>query len=279
MPEQRFSKAEVVERLESTLVRPNVLDDELKFLCDNAKEYGFSAVIVNPQYVKRCAKELKASAVKVGAVIGFPLGTTLPAMQAEMKQAIKDGAQDLDVVAPLSDILNGRWDDVKKSLKTLLKGCTGNKSKPGKPNKNKTVKLIVETCYLTPDQLKKICEIAVELRNVRYIKTSTGYGSRGATVEDVVSIVKYIKDAPRDFDKDQSVCEVKASGGIHTLAEATALANAGAARIGTSWAKEIADEKEPVQQSFTAIKAALLEEEPPAPVDTALLPEDEDAEQ
>jgi len=256
-----YNHDEIVKMLDSTLLRPDIIDADLTALCEDAKRFGFPAVIVNPCNVKYCRKLLKDSDVKVGTVIGFPLGETLKTKLTQIKQAKKDGAQDLDIMISLSALKNGRWDLLAREMKKLMAACKG-----------KTVKVIIETCYLTREEIIKACELCVSLK-VRFVKTSTGYGTAGATLENVELMLQAIKDAPRDYDKDLFPCQIKASGGIKTYLDAKLLAEAGAFRIGTSHAREIAlsdeipaEKTEPVAEKSTPKAIPLTKREFAKPV-------------
>ncbi|MDR3318853.1 MAG: hypothetical protein LBS99_05380, partial [Clostridiales bacterium] len=149
-----------------------------------------------------------------------------------------------------------RWDAVKTELAKIVAACKG-----------KTVKVIIETCYLTKEEIVKICELCVALK-VRYIKTSTGYGTGGATVEIVDLMQNAIEKAPRDYDPALFPCQVKASGGIDTYAQAKALAENGAYLIGTSNAREIA---ETIVSDPEAVKVADIEEKTDEPAEELIV--------
>lgn len=237
-----YDEHEILEMLDSTLLRADATAEDIISLCETAKANDFAAVIVNPVFVKRSRQLLKGSPVKVGTVVGFPFGADFGAVKvAEAKAAIKAGAQDLDIVMPVYLAKQGQWEDLYKELRKVVKAC-----------KKRTVKIIIETCYLTKEEIIKACEVCVKLK-VRFVKTSTGYGSAGASADDVVLMVKAIKSAVREAsqggtDKDLHTIEVKASGGIRTLTDAVAMAHAGAKRIGTTAAYAISAEA----QSFAA---------------------------
>jgi len=224
---------EVIEIIDSTLLRADVVDADIEKLCSDAKEFEFAAVIVNPLHVKKSRKLLRGTPVKVGTVIAFPLGEEFtPVKVMQIKRALKAGAQDVDVVAPISQIKQGNWEYIIKETKKVKRAARG-----------KTVKIIIETGLLTPEETIKISEICVQA-GVRFIKTCTGYSSP-AQADSIKLILRTIKAKQRSesalgVDKDQNTVEVKASGGIKTLEQALEFFDLGVKRIGTSNAVEIA---------------------------------------
>lgn len=178
-------------------------------LCREAKKYKFWSVCVNPVWVKLA----KQQGVRVCSVVGFPLGAnTLAVKVAEAKQAIKDGADELDAVMNLSWLKMGRVKDLQHGLKTFAVACRG-----------RIVKIIIETCYLT-DKEKVLAAKLVKASGADFVKTSTGFGPGGATVADVKLLRRVVGPG----------FGVKASGGIKTREQAEALVRAGANRLGTS---------------------------------------------
>ena len=189
-------------------------------LCDEARKYNFKMVAINPAQTVRCKEKLKDSPVHVGAAIGFPLGqTTLECKIFETNDAIKKGADEIDYVAELK---NKNYDYIKKEMEEIVKICK---------ESGKISKVIFENCYLTDDEKVKVAEIAKEVKP-DFIKTSTGFGTGGATVEDV----KLMKSVVGDEVK------VKAAGGIRDLKTALAMIEAGAERLGTSAGVAIVEE-------------------------------------
>lgn len=192
-------------------------------LCDEARKYNFKMVAINPAQTVRCKEKLKDSLVHVGAAIGFPLGqTTLECKIFETKDAIKKGADEIDYVINVAELKNKNYDYIKKEMKEIVKICK---------EAGKTSKVIFENCYLTDDEKVKVAEIAKEVKP-DFIKTSTGFGTGGATVEDV----KLMKSVVGDEVK------VKAAGGIRDLKTALAMIEAGAERLGTSAGVAIVEE-------------------------------------
>lgn len=192
-------------------------------LCDEAKKYNFKMVAINPAQTVRCKKKLEGSPVHVGAAIGFPLGqTTLECKIFETKDAIEKGADEIDYVINVAELKNKNYDYIKKEMEEIVKICR---------EAGKTSKVIFENCYLTDDEKRKVAEIAKEVKP-DFIKTSTGFGTGGATVEDV----KLMKSVVGDEVK------VKAAGGIRNLKTALAMIEAGAERLGTSAGVAIVEE-------------------------------------
>ena len=192
-------------------------------LCDEARKYNFKMVAINPAQTVRCKEKLKDSLVHVGAAIGFPLGqTTLECKIFETKDAIKKGADEIDYVINVAELKNKNYDYIKKEMEEIVKICK---------EAGKTSKVIFENCYLTDDEKVKVAEIAKEVKP-DFIKTSTGFGTGGATVEDV----KLMKSVVGDEVK------VKAAGGIRDLTTALAMIEAGAERLGTSAGVAIVEE-------------------------------------
>ena len=198
-------------------------DAAFEKLCDEAKKYNFKMVAINPAQTVRCKKKLEGSPVHVGAAIGFPLGqTTLECKIFETKDAIEKGADEIDYVINVAELKNKNYDYIKKEMEEIVKICR---------EAGKTSKVIFENCYLTDDEKRKVAEIAKEVKP-DFIKTSTGFGTGGATVEDV----KLMKSVVGDEVK------VKAAGGIRDLKTALAMIEAGAERVGTSAGVAIVEE-------------------------------------
>lgn len=226
-----YEKKDIVRMIDSTLLTADATEKDVEKLCANAAKYGFAAVIVNPVYVYEAKKYLSKnkSSVKVGTVIGFPLGAELTEIKVrQIKQAICEGADELDAVMPIYAVKQGQYKLLKDEIRALLKAC-----------KDKQLKLIIEACLLTEAEIRKVCELCVELR-VRYVKTSTGFFG-GATKETVSFMQEAIHNAKKMYNVGDSLTEVKASGGIKTYLQAKDLAEAGAKRIGTSAAADIAE--------------------------------------
>ncbi|OCL25473.1 deoxyribose-phosphate aldolase [Orenia metallireducens] len=205
---------ELAAMIDHTILNADALDKDVKLRCQEALEYGFASVCVNPSFVSLVNKELKGSKVKVCTVIGFPLGeTTTETKIFETRNAIKNGADEIDMVINIGAIKSGAWDIVKDDIKAVVEAAKG----------NAIVKVIIETCYLTKEEKVKACQIAKEV-GADFVKTSTGFGTAGATVEDI----KLMKET---VGPDMGV---KASGGIRSKDDALKMIEAGATRIGAS---------------------------------------------
>lgn len=192
--------------------------EDIKKLCDEAIHYHFAAVCVNPCYTKVAKEMLSSSTVLVATVIGFPLGaSTIAVKEYEAIDAINNGADEIDMVINIGAVKNKDFEYVKKEIKDIRDAIDG-----------KTLKVIIETCYLDKEEIKKLTEICNETF-VNFIKTSTGFGTSGAKVEDIEIINKYRNE----------VLEIKASGGIKTIEDAETFINIGVTRIGTSNGVEI----------------------------------------
>ena len=201
--------------IDHTLLKPNAIETEIVTLCKEAKEYHFASVCVNPCNVALVKKELAGSDVMTCSVIGFPFGTqTTEVKCAETEQALKDGANEIDMVINVGKLLEGNLGYVEKEIASLASICHTHKAH---------LKVIVETCYLSEKDIANVCA-AVEQAGADFIKTSTGYGSRGASLEDIALFKKYLK-------KDT---KIKASGGIRSREDALKYIEAGCLRIGTS---------------------------------------------
>ena len=195
----------ITERIDHTLLRADATEEDIRGLCEEAVTYGFHSVCVNSSCVALCASLLKNTGIKVCTVIGFPLGAmSTTAKIAEATAAVKDGAEELDMVIHIGALKSGNWDYVRRDIGAVVAAA----------GDDVIVKVILETCLLTD-----------------YVKTSTGFSTGGATVE-AVSLMK------RTVGSDM---KVKASGGIHTLEDARKMFYAGADRIGSSSGVAIAE--------------------------------------
>ena len=206
-------KNEIAAMIDHTLLKANATDDQMVKLCGEAKENRFASVCVNPCHVARAAELLKGSGIAVCTVIGFPLGAgTTETKVFETKDAIAKGANEVDMVIDVGALKSGRYDDVRGQIREVVTTANGT-----------LVKVIIETCYLTDEEKVIACKASAEA-GADYVKTSTGFGGGGATVEDVALMKKSIPASMK----------VKASGGIHTYAQAVALVEVGASRLGAS---------------------------------------------
>lgn len=204
-----------------TLLAANATRSEVEQLCKEAKEYDFMSVCVNPYFVPLAKKELAGSDVKVCTVIGFPLGQMSTKAKAfEANDAVKMGADEVDMVINVSALKDQDYDYVRNEIHEIKEACEG-----------KLLKVILECCYLSKEEIKKASELAKEA-GADFVKTSTGFGKGGAKAEDV----KIMRET---VGSDMGV---KAAGGIHTLADFKAMVDAGANRIGCSHSIRIMEE-------------------------------------
>ncbi len=192
--------------------------EDIKKLCEEAEKHHFASVCVNPCYVELATNLLKESTVSVSTVIGFPLGATTTLTKSyEAISAIEAGADEIDMVINIGALKDKDYEYVKNEIEEVRDSIDGH-----------ILKVIIETCYLTEEEIIKITEICNQTF-VHFIKTSTGFGTRGATIEDIETIKKHKND----------VLEIKASGGIKNYEDASEFIEHGVTRIGTSHALEI----------------------------------------
>ncbi len=203
---------EMMKYVDHTLLKAFATWDEIRALCEEAIAYGTASVCIPPNYIKRIYDTYN-NKLNICTVIGFPLGySTTEAKVAECVQALKDGANEIDMVINISDVKNKDYDKVENEIK-IIKETVG----------DHILKVIVETCYLTEEEKIKMCH-AVTNAGADYIKTSTGFGTGGATMDDIQLFKRYI--GPN--------VKIKASGGVKTLQDMEAFIDAGCSRIGTS---------------------------------------------
>ncbi len=207
-----------------TLLKPGARENEIRNLCEAALKYQFASVCVNPSYIALCVQLLKNSGVKVCTVVGFPLGATTTSVKAyEARKAMQLGAQEIDMVLNIGGLKDDKEELVYKDIFEVVKECR---------LKNAVSKVILETGLLTDEEKALACRI-VRRAGAHYVKTSTGFGPGGATVEDV----KLMKEAVKG-----SRVRVKASGGIRSFEDAVSMIEAGASRLGTSSTEKIMKE-------------------------------------
>ena len=220
---ENLTKESLAGMMDHTFLKAFATDADLKKLCDEARTYGFAMTAINPVWVKFCKEQLQGTKVHVGAAIAFPLGqTTIEEKARETELSILDGADEIDYVLNVGQLKMGHTDYIKQEMETIVAICR----KYGKISK-----VIFENCYLTKDEIRTAAEIAREVKP-DFIKTSTGFGTGGATAEDV----KLMKDTVGDAVK------IKAAGGIRSWADCKAMIEAGAERIGTSQSIKICEE-------------------------------------
>lgn len=199
--------------IDHTILKANATRAQVEKLCDEAAEHEFSSVCVNSCWVPLCAERLAGTGVNVCTVIGFPLGAMSTAGKAvEAAAAVADGADELDMVINVGWLVAGEDGLVRDDIAAVVAAAKG-----------RCVKVIIEACLLTDEQKARACELSAEA-GATFVKTSTGFSTGGATVRDVALMAKTAAGR----------CKVKASGGIHNAAEAQAMIDAGADRIGTS---------------------------------------------
>ncbi len=199
--------------IDHTILKATTTVNDIKRICAEAVENRFYTVCLSPCYVKMAKTYLLNTDVLVCTVIGFPLGANKTEVKVfETAQAIKDGADEIDMVLNIGYLKNGQYDFVLNDIKEVKKVCG-----------NKVLKVIIETCYLTDKEIIKASQL-IEEANADFVKTSTGFAATGATIEDVKLIRSSISNKVK----------IKASGGIKTNADLVEMVNAGASRIGTS---------------------------------------------
>lgn len=200
--------------IDHTLLKQDATGQQIDQLCAEAAQYHFASVCVNPYYVARCVKNLKGTDVKVCTVVGFPLGaTTTETKVFETLQAIATGATEIDMVINVCALKSGHIKGVEQDIQALVAACEG----------KALLKVIIETCLLTDEEKVLACQIAKRC-GADFVKTSTGFSTGGATVEDIALMRETV--GPE--------MGVKASGGIRDYAKAKAMVEAGATRIGAS---------------------------------------------
>ena len=199
--------------IDHTLLKPESTQEQIDHLLSEAVEYQFASVCVNPTWVAHCSKTLAGTGVKVCTVVGFPLGANTSSVKAfETKDAIANGADEIDMVINVGQLKSGQYEVVEADIRAVVGA-----------SQDKLVKVIIETCLLTNDEKVKACQLAVSA-GADFVKTSTGFSAAGATVEDIVLMRETV--GPN--------IGVKAAGGARSYEDAEAFIEAGATRIGTS---------------------------------------------
>ena len=201
------------EYIDYTNLKANATTDDIKKICDDAIKYHFASVCVNPCYVSLAKELLDDTPVNVCTVVGFPLGAnTIRTKEMEALIAVEDGADEIDMVINIGAIKNGDYEYVRNEIEDIMAAIDG-----------KILKVIIETCYLTNEEIGKMTEICNDTF-VNFIKTSTGYGTRGVNLEDIDIINNHKND----------ILEIKASGGIRSIDMVESLIQNGVTRIGVS---------------------------------------------
>lgn len=214
---------EINRMIDHTLLKPESTREQIKSLCDEALEYNFKSVCINPFWVSYANDILKDSEVSVCTVIGFPLGANTTSMKAtEAREAILNGADEVDMVINVGLLKSKEYDLVEEDIKAVVE-----------ESKDKVVKVIIETCLLSDEEIVKACEISMK-SGADFVKTSTGFNSAGAKAQDVNLMRKTVGDT----------LGVKASGGIRDLKTAREMIENGATRLGVSAGIEIIKELE-----------------------------------
>lgn len=209
--------------IDHTVLLADTTASTIEKLCEEAKKYDFAAVCVNTCWAKKCSELLQETDVKVCCVVGFPLGACTTATKAfEVKQAIENGASEIDMVINIGALKDQNYEYVVEDIKAVVEAAEG-----------KVVKVILENCLLTKDEIVKACQLCVEAK-AHFVKTSTGFSKSGATVEDVILMRSIVKGH----------AEVKAAGGVRTFDDLEKMIKAGATRIGTSAGVKLMNKEE-----------------------------------
>jgi deoxyribose-phosphate aldolase len=218
-----YTYQDIAKMIDHSLLNPTLTEKELEQGCRLALEYNCASVCIMPYALGRCAEILKGSAVKTSTTIGFPHGGHTTAVKvAEAERALDDGGQELDMVVNVSKVLSEDWDYVRRDIQAVIEVTHGRGQK---------VKVIFENCYLQGHHKIRLCEICGEL-GADWVKTSTGYGTGGATIEDLKLMRQH---SPADV-------QVKAAGGVRTLDKLLEVRTLGVTRVGASRTADILDE-------------------------------------
>lgn len=218
-----FTYQEIAKMIDHSLLHPVMTDRELEEGCEIAVKYDVASVCIKPYYLKRCAEILKGSTVKASTTIGFPHGGHTTSIKvAEAKQALEDGGEELDMVVNIGKVLSEDWGYVRQDIEAVLRVTH---------EAGAILKVIFENCYLQDAHKIKLCEICGEL-GVDFVKTSTGYGTGGATLADLKLMRQYSPPSVR----------IKAAGGVRTFDALLEVRAVGVSRVGASRTVEILDE-------------------------------------
>jgi deoxyribose-phosphate aldolase len=219
----KYSYTDISRMLDHSLLKPTLTFEDFETGCQMAVVYQAGSVCIQPHYLKRCAEILRGSGVKASTVIGFPHGGHCTSSKvAEARQALADGGEELDLVCNISRVLSGDWDYVKADLKAVIDPTH---------DAGQKVKVIFENCYLNDEQKIRLCEICSELK-ADWVKTSTGYGTGGATLDDLRLMRKHSAPA----------VQVKAAGGVRDMDTLLQCRAIGVTRIGASVTQAMLDE-------------------------------------
>lgn len=223
-----MNQQEIFSHIDHTLLKPTCTWEEIQVLCEEAIQYRTASVCIPPSYIKRVAEHY-GNRLNICTVIGFPLGYHTTAVKVlEASEAIQNGAHEIDMVINVTDVKNNMFEQITQEIRAL-KECV----------KDHVLKVIIETCYLTEEEKKALCTCVTEA-GADYIKTSTGFGTAGATMADVLLFKQHVgKDV-----------KIKAAGGVKTASDLEAFLNAGCARIGTSSAVKLLAENVSENDSY-----------------------------
>ena len=217
-----MDKKEILKHIDHTLLKAVATWEDIKVLCDEAIEYGTASVCVPACYISRI-HEAYGDKINICTVVGFPLGYSVTeAKVLETRKAIEDGANEIDMVINISDVKNGDFEKVTKEIAALKEACG-----------DKILKVIIETCYLTEEEKIAMCKCVTDAK-ADYIKTSTGFGTAGATIEDIKLFKQHIGENVK----------IKAAGGVKTVEDLEMFITEGCERIGTSSAINLIKGKE-----------------------------------
>jgi len=218
-----YTYRDIAKMIDHSLLNPTLKDRDLEKGCELALKYDVASVCILPYYLKRCAEILGGSTVRASTTIGFPHGGHATAIKiAEARQALDDGGEELDMVVNISKVLSGDWDHVRAEIKAIVELCHARRQK---------VKVIFENCYLNDEQKVQLCRICGEV-SADWVKTSTGYGSGGATDADLR--LMRANSPPH--------VQVKAAGGVRDLDRLLEVRKLGVTRVGASRTADILDE-------------------------------------
>ncbi len=218
-----YAYLDIAKMIDHSLLKPTLTTEELEAGCQLALAYDVASVCILPYYLKRCAEVLRGSDVAASTTIGFPHGGhTTVIKRAEAEQALADGCQELDMVVNISQVLSGDWDYVQDDIAAVIEPAHA---------AGQRVKVIFENCYLEDAHKIRLCEICSEL-GADWVKTSTGYGTGGATIEDLRLMVEHTPDH----------VQVKAAGGVRTLEKLLEVRGLGVTRVGATATQVILDD-------------------------------------
>ncbi|HXT59527.1 MAG TPA: deoxyribose-phosphate aldolase [Pirellulales bacterium] len=219
----KFSYLDIAKMIDHSLLQPTLSDAELEAGCRLALEYNVASVCIKPYYLKRCAEILAGSTVKASTTIGFPHGGHTTRMKVlESQEALDHGGQELDMVVNIGKVLSGDWHFVRADIQAVVDAAHA---------RGQAVKVIFENCFLADAHKIRLCEICGEL-GADFVKTSTGYGDGGATLEDLKLMRKH----------SPAAVQVKAAGGVRTLDKLLEVRALGVSRVGASRTAEMLDE-------------------------------------